>query len=57
MTKEEVERHSHVIKGLLRTIDDLTYEMTNDRHDGWVQDHYRESLTKVRDYLNKVLEQ
>ena len=57
MTKEDLERHAHVIKGYLKVVDDMAYEMRDDRNDGWVKEHYRESLKSVRDYINKVLEQ
>lgn len=57
MTKEDLERHAYVIKGYLKVVDDMAYEMRNDRNDGWVKEHYKESLKSVRDYINKVLEQ
>lgn len=57
MTKEDLERHASVIKGYLKVVDDMAYEMRDDRNDGWVKEHYRNSLKSVRDYINEVLEQ
>lgn len=57
MTKEDLERHAYVIKGYLKVVDDMAYEMRDDRNDGWVKEYYRDSLKSVRDYINKVLEQ
>jgi hypothetical protein len=57
MTKDDLERHSHVISGLKKTVDDMAYEMKDERNDGWVKEHYKTSLKAVRDHINKVLEQ
>jgi hypothetical protein len=56
MTKEDLERHTHVINGLKKIVNDMAYEMRDDRNDGWVKEHYKISLKAVRDHINKVLE-
>jgi hypothetical protein len=56
MTKEDLERHTHVINGLKKIVNDMAYEMRDDRNDGWVKEHYKTSLKAVRDHINKVLE-
>lgn len=39
-----------------RRIDFMASEMRNDRNDGWVKLHYRDTLRKLRDHINKHLE-
>ena len=56
MTHEDLELHAHKLGKLLSKIDEMEYEMKNDRNDGWVQEHFKQSLNKLRDHINKVLE-
>lgn len=56
MTKDDLERHAHVIKGYIKLVDDMAYEMKDNRNDGWVKEHYKTSLKAIRDHINKVLE-
>lgn len=41
---------------LKRRIDFLSSEMRDDRNDGWVKEHYRNTLKNIRDHINKALE-
>lgn len=57
MTEQELNKLTEDITDLLRRrIDFMAAEMRNDRNDGWVQLHYRNTLKKLRDQINKHLE-
>lgn len=45
-----------IISHVQRTINMMVAEMRDDRNDGWVQLHYRNTLRDLRDYINKQLE-
>ena len=45
-----------IVSHLQRTINMMAAEMRNNRNDGWVQLHYRNTLKELRDYINKELE-
>ena len=44
-----------LINHLKHHVDEMFLEMNNDRNDGWIQEHYHNSLIEIRDYINKVL--
>lgn len=57
MTEQELNKLTEDIIDLLRRrIDFMAAEMRNDRNDGWVQLHYRNTLRTLRDQINKHLE-
>lgn len=57
MTEQELNKLTEDITDLLRRrIDFMAAEMRNDRNDGWVKQHYRDTLRKLRDQINKHLE-
>jgi len=56
MTHDDLELEAHKLNKVLKSIDRMAYEMTNDQNDGWVTTHYRNSLKTIRDHINKVLE-
>lgn len=57
MTEQELNKLTDDITDLLRRrIDFMAAEMRNNRNDGWVQLHYRDTLRKLRDQINKHLE-
>lgn len=58
MTHEDVklELHAHDLNKTLQRIDKMTMEMNNDQNDGWVKEHYRNTLKSIRDHINKALE-
>ena len=57
MTEQELNKLTEDIIDLLRRrIDFMAAEMRNDRNDGWVKQHYRDTLRKLRDQINKHLE-
>lgn len=45
-----------IVSHVARTINMMAAEMRDDRNDGWVQLHYRNTLRDLRDYINKQLE-
>jgi hypothetical protein len=57
MTEQELNKLTDDITDILRRrINFMASEMRNDRNDGWVQLHYRDTLRKLRDHINKHLE-
>lgn len=40
---------------VIAKIDAMAYEMRDDRNDGWVQLHYKNSLYQIAQHLDKVL--
>lgn len=56
MTHEDLELEAHKLDKVLKRIDKMAYEMINDQNDGWVKEHYRNTLKNIRDHINKVLE-
>lgn len=56
MTEEQRELEVQALDKTLRKIDQIAYEMRDDRNDGWVKEFYRQSLINIRDHINKVLE-
>lgn len=57
MTHDDLEVEAYRLNKLLGKIDEMAYEMRDDRNDGWVKEHYRNSLKRIRDHINKALEQ
>lgn len=57
MTEEQHELEVQALDKTLRRIDQIAYEMRDDRNDGWVKDFYRQSLKNIRDHINKALEE
>ncbi len=57
MTKEEITALANVEENVKRRIDFLASEMRDDRNDGWVKQHYKNTLKQVRDHINKALEE
>ena len=56
MTEDEVEEKlNKESDDIRRRINRLAYEMKDDRNDGWVQEHYRNTLKQIESYLKKVL--
>jgi hypothetical protein len=45
-----------IVVHMKHRIDFMAIEMNDDRNDGWVKEHYRNSLREIRDYINKALE-
>lgn len=57
MTEQELNKLTEDITDLLRRrIDFMAAEMRNNRNDGWVKQHYLDTLRKLRDQINKHLE-
>jgi hypothetical protein len=56
MTEEQHELEVQSLDKTLKRIDQIAYEMRDDRNDGWVKEFYRQSLINIRDHINKVLE-
>ena len=56
MTEEQHELEVQSLDKTLRRIDQIAYEMRDDRNDGWVKEFYRQSLINIRDHINKALE-
>jgi flagellin-like hook-associated protein FlgL len=56
MTHEDLELEAHKLNKTLQRIDKMAMEMNNDQNDGWVKEHYRNTLKNIRDHINKVLE-
>jgi hypothetical protein len=56
MTEEQHELEVQALDKTLRRIDQIAYEMRDDRNDGWVKEFYRQSLINIRDHINKALE-
>lgn len=57
MTEQELDNLTHDITDhMKRRIDFMASEMRNDRNDGWIKLHYRDTLRKLRDHINKHLE-
>ena len=40
---------------IISRIDAMTYEMRDDRNDGWTQLHYKNALHQIAQHLDKVL--
>jgi hypothetical protein len=45
-----------IVELIKRHVDNFQYEMQNNRHDGWIQNHYRDCLIEIREYINKALD-
>lgn len=56
MTHEDLELEAHKLNKTLQRIDKMAMEMNNDQNDGWVKEHYRNTLKNIRDHINKALE-
>lgn len=58
MTEQELNNLTNDITDLIRRrIEFMASEMRNDRNDGWVKQHYRDALKRLRDQINKALEE
>lgn len=58
MTKEELVKSIALERSIevTRIINRMVMEMNSDRNDGWVKEHYKQSLRDIRDMINKSLE-
>lgn len=57
MTEQELNKLTEdITNALTRRIDNMAAEMRNNRNDGWVKQHYRDTLKNLRDHINKHLE-
>lgn len=57
MTEQELNKLTEDIADSLRhRIEFMACEMRNNRNDGWVKQHYRDTLKNLRDYINIHLE-
>lgn len=58
MTEQELNNLTNDITDLIsRRVEFMASEMRNDRNDGWVKQHYRDALKRLRDQINKALEE
>jgi hypothetical protein len=56
--KESLENKTEpTVEMISRHIQSFAYEMRDDRNDGWMKSHYRDTLKNIRDKINKALEQ
>lgn len=58
MTKEELIKSIALERAVevARIVNRMAMEMDDDRNDGWVKEHYRQSLRDICDMINKALE-
>lgn len=45
-----------IINHVIRQLNDLAYEMRDDRNDGWVKKHYANALLEVYMHTKKLLD-
>lgn len=56
MSDEEKEAQDAIVNFALRLINGIARDMNDDRHDGWVKEHYRNNLLKIKKRIDELLE-
>lgn len=52
----EQEANDAIVNLILRLVNGIAYDMNDNRYDGWVREHHRQNLLKIKERLDKLLE-
>lgn len=56
MSEEKLPDTKPVVNQIIRQLNDMAYEMRDDRNDGWVKKHYANALIEVYMHVKKLID-